>query len=289
MNYTKITQSLSSFLSQTPKDESYARITSCTPKEYKDTVADIEHVCVTNNQLFQYLFGVDKNKPLTIALLNSFVEEELQQKIVDIKPCNQELPPEVPEFNGLHYELTCYLEDGSFIKTAFQLCKNGLAEIAFTFWAWIYKHQIKDESEIERLRPCISFNILDYRYSDLSDKLHTTATLANSENYEPLSKDMSVHFVQIPVLKISDHMSKQEKWAAFLSDKLTLSQKEEIAKDEPLILQAIAEVKEYISNEKNVRSYLASKKLAQEQIQEIDQDDSLCIKIKVKRNCQPKK
>lgn len=83
--------------------------------------------------------------------------------------------------------------------------------------------------------------------------------ICNLKTFSRLTKDLSLHFLEIPKfsasLKPRDQWTKIERWMCYFSNRLSVSEKKDLLKGDAMISQAIAATDKFFSDPVELRLY----------------------------------
>ena len=226
------------------------------PHRPEDRTRILENVNVTDDKVFKFLFGSEKNKDLTIDLLNSYLKDELKREISTLEFKNTEIAEERYEYKQIRYDICCILDDNETVDIEVQLVdRKDFTQRSLYYLARLYAGQYARGLPYKRLKPCITFNILGFTlFPGNSDPLSMSAMM-NVRTHERINRDLTIFYLELPKFRLTDNMSKADMWTAFLSDKLTLSQKEMLGMAQPHIKKACDGVKRYLSDDAQFMRY----------------------------------
>ena len=93
------------------------------------------------------------------------------------------------------------------------------------------------------LKPCITINLVNFSFLPQEDP-HAVYSIYNLDNGHQLTKDLAIHFLEIPKYakqekKPISEMSKMERWLAYFANQLDRKGKEELAMSEATIQNAM--------------------------------------------------
>lgn len=196
-----------------------------------DRTGIIEHACVTNRFLFEHLFFNEENKDLTIHFLNrrlkNIIEGEIQDLIFIRKSMIGNDDDQVRkgiflcdmlcrlEHETLDIELGLVNDEKSFYAKrflSFNRCANGYIPSTY-------------EQPDENIR-CINFDVSRcILFPEHIGFFH--ALLQKDRKNKHVFDQYAMCCLEIPKFKITDQNAEDLRWELFLSDDLTLSQKEE--------------------------------------------------------------
>ena len=77
------------------------------PPTYAVLKLDENHYNPLNDALFKFVFGKEERKAITIDLLNTFFEEELEHPIVDLTFTQTEMSPDQHKGKESRFDVAC--------------------------------------------------------------------------------------------------------------------------------------------------------------------------------------
>lgn len=203
--------------------------------------------------VFKLLFGEENHKDLLIAFLQSVLRlspEELQ----DVELLNTELTKSyVQEKKGI-LDVKAKTQRGEIIDIEIQIFPSQyMSERTLFYWAKMYTSQIETGQTYDRLKKCITINILDFTMID-QNKLHNIFHLWEDESPYKLSDVLEIHFLELPKLKQLQEMKDADdpalEWLLFLSEESKegmqmLAEKNKQIERAYEILQQVSQSKEH--------------------------------------------
>ena len=207
----------------------------------------------TNDALIKYIFANDQHKHITLDLINAVLEYAKTTLIEDLSFYDRELDPEIDEGKKSYLDVLAQATDGSNINIEVQVSPDkAMGRRTIFYWCRVYE-RLRSGDQYDDLKRTITINILDFNYFEKEEcpNFHNLYGLYNKENHHHLTKDLEIHFIELPKLtrKLSHdleelkeqvkEMTKLEKWCWYFSNKTTPEQLEVIAMSEPAIQAAI--------------------------------------------------
>ncbi len=172
-----------------------------------------------NDFVFKLLFGDEKNKDLLIELLNAILKMP-HDKLEDIELINTELLREFAEDRKGILDVRAKTKNGEHIDIEIQvLYTEYMAERTLFYWSKMYSGQIKSGDTYDKLKKCITINIVDFKCIEIN-KLHTSFHITEDETNEKLTDVLEIHYLELPKL-FDDNVPKDEddplvQWMMFL-------------------------------------------------------------------------
>lgn len=141
---------------------------------------------------FKLLFGNEKHKELLIAFLRAVLR--LPEMI------NTELLREFAEDRKGILDVRAKTSSGKQIDIEIQvLYTEYMAERTLFYWSKMYTGQIKSGDTYDKLKKCITINIVDFVCIPI-EKLHTCFHLTEDETGNRLTDVLEIHFLELPKL-----------------------------------------------------------------------------------------
>jgi predicted transposase/invertase (TIGR01784 family) len=172
--------------------------------------------------VFKYIFGNEKHKDLLIALLSDVLgvpEEEFE----GIEIINSELLKEFKEDKKGILDVRVKTKVGKQIDVEIQILPTDyMAERTIFYWSKMYTSQIKPGDTYDKLKKCVTINIVDFKCTPLK-KLYSSYHLTEDTTSYRLTDIIEVHFLEIPKL-FDEDIEKDEndpivQWMEFLDAK----------------------------------------------------------------------
>jgi predicted transposase/invertase (TIGR01784 family) len=149
--------------------------------------------------VFKYIFGNEKHKDILIALLSDILavpEEEFE----GIEIMNNELIKEFKEDKKGILDVRVKTRAGKQIDVEIQILPTEyMAERTIFYWSKMYTSQIKPGDTYDKLKKCVTINIVDFKCTPLN-KLYSSYHLIEDETGYKLTDILEVHFLEIPKL-----------------------------------------------------------------------------------------
>lgn len=226
--------------------------------------------------VFKLLFGDEKNKDLLIAFLSAVLNLP-EREFTGIEILNTELFREFKEDKKGILDIRAKIANGKQIDIEIQVLPTEfMPERTLFYWSKMYTAQVKPGDTYDKLKKCITINIVDFKCTPLK-KLHTSYHLIEDETGHKLTDILEVHFLEIPKLFDEDIEINEDdpivQWMEFLDGKSKgvmemLAQKNESIKKAYNLLQIISKDEKarmiYEAREAELRDQLTRIKSAEE-------------------------
>ncbi len=227
--------------------------------------------------VFKLIFGDEKNKEVLIAFLSAALrlpEEEFQ----GIELLNTELLSEFKEDKKGILDVRVKTKDNHQIDIEIQIFPTEfMAERTLFYWSKMYNSQIMPGDTYDKLKKCITINIVDFERIPL-DKVHTKFHILEDETSFKLTDILEIHFLELPKLqrleKSKDNNDPILEWLEFIDSKSKedmemLAQNNENIKTAYDILQRVSKSKEarmaYDARQAEIMDQLTREKAAREE------------------------
>lgn len=152
-----------------------------------------------NDFAFKLLFGNENHKELLIAFLNAILKTP-ENELVDIELINTELLREFAEDRKGILDVRAKTKNGVQIDIEIQvLYTEYMAERTIFYWSKMYTGQIKSGDTYDKLKKCITINIVDFTCIPI-EKLHTCFHITEDETGKILTDVLEIHFLELPKL-----------------------------------------------------------------------------------------
>ncbi len=175
---------------------------------------------------FKKIFGVEENKDLTIALINSIVSEADQvTEITLLNPYNPRnfmndklsiLDVKAKGQNGKRFNIEIQISD-----------EANYDKRALYYWGKLYTEQLKKSEDYSKLSKAIGIHILNFTSIPESDKYHNVFHIAEKDTGIVYFKDLELHTIELK--KFTHHDNEElvdiiakvknslDMWVAFLT------------------------------------------------------------------------
>ncbi|MBU3214268.1 Rpn family recombination-promoting nuclease/putative transposase [Clostridium estertheticum] len=172
--------------------------------------------------VFKYIFGNEKHKDLLIALLSDVLGVP-EENFDGIEIINSELIKEFKEDKKGILDVRVRTKEGKQIDVEIQILPTDyMAERTIFYWSKMYTSQIKPGDTYDKLKKCVTINIVDFKCTPLK-KLYSSYHLTEDKTGYRLTDIIEVHFLEIPKL-FDEDIEKDEndpivQWMEFLDAK----------------------------------------------------------------------
>ena len=172
--------------------------------------------------VFKYIFGSENHKDLLIALLSDVLglpEEEFD----GIEIINSELLKQFKEDKKGILDVRIKTKLGKQIDVEIQILPTDyMAERTIFYWSKMYTSQIKPGETYDKLKKCVTINIVDFKCTPLK-QLYSSYHLTEDKTGYRLTDIIEVYFLEIPKL-FDDDIERDEtdpivQWMQFLDGK----------------------------------------------------------------------
>jgi len=172
--------------------------------------------------VFKLLFGDEKNKDILTAFLSAVLKMP-QEDFAGIEIVNSELLREFKEDRKGILDVRVKTKAGKQIDIEIQIVPTEyMPERTLFYWSKLYNGQIKSGETYDKLKKCITINIVDFECIPIK-KLHTSFHVIEDETGYRLTDILEVHFLELPKL-FKEDIEKNEndpivEWMEFLDGK----------------------------------------------------------------------
>ena len=172
--------------------------------------------------VFKYIFGNEKHKDLLIALLSDILDVS-EEEFEGIEIINSELLKEFKEDKKGILDVRVKTKVGKQIDVEIQILPTDyMAERTIFYWSKMYTSQIKPGDTYDKLKKCVTINILDFKCTPIK-KLYSSYHLTEDKTGYRLTDILEVHFLEIPKL-FDEEVERDEndpivQWMEFLDAK----------------------------------------------------------------------
>jgi predicted transposase/invertase (TIGR01784 family) len=179
-----------------------------------------DRLSVKNNYIFQSIFGRNKNKDLSLDLLNAILNLPTERQLTDLEIIeNTRLLKEYPKDKLGILDIKAQANTGEWIDIEIQLHnENDMDQRTLFYWAKLFSGQIKEGELYKTLKKAITINILDYNFIQIDD-YHTVFHLYEDRRRDYKLTDMlEIHFVELPKFRKSagDPRNHLEGWLFYI-------------------------------------------------------------------------
>ena len=172
---------------------------------------------------FKQLFGIEKNKKITIVFLNAILQRTLSDQIIDISFKNVEASGEYKEDKASRLDLLVITNAGEWINIEMQFTnKYDMVKRSLYYWSEVYGTPIMKGMNYKELSPVIAINIINFDLFDRTDRFHTTYHLYEDTEKFKLTNVMELHFIEMTKLIRDWQADKLDPWNDLLARWLLL-------------------------------------------------------------------
>ena len=224
-------------------------------------VLTVENLNRMNDAFAKYIFANEARKILTLDFINSFFEFEGTAQITDFSFSDRELDPDRKRGKGVVLDVVGESSDGTLVNVEIQLQQfDDMDRRTLYYWSQLYTHRLLSGEDYDNLNRTVTINILDYRLflDETWQYYHSCFAVLNTRNVEhALTKDLEIHFVELPKLTRSDKKSTRhlERWLRYLSPKTTMEERRQLAMEDANIHTAMEAEKEFVKNPICITAY----------------------------------
>lgn len=214
-----------------------------------------------NDVLFKFIFGKEERKQITIDFLNAVLNPSLGHTIQDLQFSNTEMSPEHDHDKLTRLDVACVLDSGEQVDVEVQVAnEKNMARRTLYYWSQMYLMSLPAGKTYRNLKPCITINLVNFSFLP-QEEPHALYGIYNPTNGHQLTKDLAIHFLEIPKYakqekKPISEMSKMERWLAYFANQLDRKGKEELAMSEAAIQNAMEAARIFLNNTAERRLYI---------------------------------
>ena len=151
--------------------------------------------------------------------------------------------------------------DGTLANVEIQLQQfDDMDRRTLYYWSQLYTRRLLSGEDYDNLNRTVTLNILDYKL--FADKVwphyHSCFAVLNTRDVDhALTKDLEIHFVELPKLTSSSQKSARhlERWLRYLSPKTTMEERRRLAMEDANIHTAMEAEKEFVKNPICITAY----------------------------------
>lgn len=206
-----------------------------------------------NDVLFKFIFGKEERKQITIDFLNAVLNPSLGHTIQDLQFSNTEMSPEHDHDKLTRLDVACVLDSGEQVDVEIQVAnEKNMSCRTLYYWSQMYLMSLPVGKTYRNLKPCITINLVNFSFLP-QEEPHALYGIYNPTNGHQLTKDLAIHFLEIPKYakqekKPISEMSKMERWLAYFANQLDRKGKEELAMSEAAIQNAMEAARIFLNN-----------------------------------------
>lgn len=167
---------------------------------------------------FKQLFGIEKNKEITVVFLNAVLQQSGREPIKDISFVNRELGGEYDEDKQSRLDILAVTNNQEQVNIEIQLTNQyDMIKRSLYYWSGIYRAPMKKAMSYKELHPVIAINILNFNLLKQTERYHTTYHLYEDTERFKLTDVMEFHFLEMPKLIKAWKEEKLDPWNDLLA------------------------------------------------------------------------
>lgn len=185
----------------------------------------------------------------------------LGHPIQDLQFSNTEISPEHDHDKLTRLDVACVLDSGEQVDVEVQVAnEKNMARRTLYYCSQMYLMSLPAGKTYRNLKPCITINLVNFSFIPQEDP-HALYGIYNPTNKHQLTKDLAIHFLEIPKYtkqekKPITEMSKMERWLAYFANQLDRKGKKELAMSEAAIQNAMEAARIFLNNTAERRLYI---------------------------------
>lgn len=158
-------------------------------------------------------------------------------------------------------DVACVLDNGEQVDVEVQVTnEKNMSRRTLYYWVQMYLMSLPAGKTYRNLKPRITINFVNFSFLPQEDP-HAVYGIYNLDNGHQLTKDLAIHFLEIPKYakqekKPISEMSKMERWLAYFANQLDRKEKEELAMSEAAIQNAMGAARIFLNNTAERRLYI---------------------------------
>ena len=158
-------------------------------------------------------------------------------------------------------DVACVLDSGEQVDVEVQVAnEKNMARRTLYYWSQMYLMSLPAGKTYRNLKPCITINLVNFSFLP-QEEPHALYGIYNPTNGHQLTKDLAIHFLEIPKYAKQEkkpilEMSKMERWLAYFANQLDRKGKEELAMSEVAIQNAMEAARIFLNNTAERRLYI---------------------------------
>ncbi len=148
---------------------------------------------------FKQLFGSERNKQLTIALLNAILQRTGRVPINEVTFITQEVSGEYIEDKQCRLDIVVKTQYREFINIEIQLAnKKDMFKRTLFYWSRLYNLQLQKGKGYHTLNPTITINICDFTFFPNAAHYHSTYHLYDDISLQRIQDNvLEIHFIEM--------------------------------------------------------------------------------------------
>ena len=151
-----------------------------------------------NDAIFKFIFGKEERKQITIDFLNAVLEKSLGHPIQDLIFSGTEMNPENAMDKLTRLDVACILDSGEQVDVEVQVInERNMERRTLFYWAQMYLMSLPAGKTYDQLKPAITVNLLDFIFLPQKNP-HSMYSIYNKENGDRLTRDLEIHFLEVP-------------------------------------------------------------------------------------------
>ena len=153
---------------------------------------------------FKKIFGVEENKDLLIALINSIVSDEDQ--LVDLTLLNPYNAKNFQNDKLSILDIKAQNHEGKLYNIEMQITdEKHYDKRALYYWGKLYSNQLKESESYGKLSKAIGIHILNFSCIKGQDKYHNRFVIKEKDSNQHYFKDLELHTIELQ--KFADDLS----------------------------------------------------------------------------------
>ncbi|MBP3041344.1 PD-(D/E)XK nuclease family transposase [Bacillaceae bacterium Marseille-Q3522] len=189
-----------------------------------------------NDFVFKKIFGEKKDRHLLIGLLSAILNE----KITNITIMGETLERSMREDKLGKLDVKAELPFGEKLNIEVQLKDEyNMVKRTLFYWSKLYTEDFQVGGKYRDLTKTITINIVNFSFLK-EPYYHNVFHLKNDNTNNILTKNMEIHFIEMPKFRGADPdiTNPLDRWLLFLDEKTPQKSLKEVTKMDPLIKKA---------------------------------------------------
>lgn len=150
---------------------------------------------------FKQLFGIEKNKHITIIFLNALLQRNEENRITDLTFENTEFAGDSSNDKKSRLDILARINNQDYVNIEIQFTDQyDMVKRSLYYWSNLYRKQMKVGDPYCELKPVITVNILNFNLFGKTTKFHTSFHLFEDNEAFQLTDVLEMHFIEIPKL-----------------------------------------------------------------------------------------
>ena len=211
-----------------------------------------------NDFFFKNLMGNEKRSNLTLRFLNLILNRTEENAFKSIQFLKTEQDPLTKDGKLSILDIKASIDDETFVNIELQVSRqNYIIERSMYYISRMFSEQAVKGQDYDELKPVVGINLLDFNLLEELSYWHNTANFTIKGMDKPVTDCITMHFLELPKLKLSDvkKVKRLEAWGAYFSGVSDEKELEVLCMNEPLLKEALSYEQIFANNDEMYRKY----------------------------------